>query len=86
MFVPLSLHSNYSLLAGATAVEELVRAAANFGYETLALTDTDTLTGAIVFFKYCREKNIRPIIGAELTTDAGTLTLLAADATGYAHL
>src|SRR5690242_13543106 len=84
--VSLSLHSNYSLLSGANAVEELVRAAQTFGYDTVALTDTDNLYGAIVFFKYCREKKIRPIIGTELTTDAGTLTLLAADAIGYANI
>lgn len=86
MFVPLSLHSNYSLLSGATAVDDLVRAAQAFGYESVALTDVDNLYGAIVFFKYCREKKIRPITGTELTTDAGTLTLLAADAHGYANI
>ncbi len=80
------LHSNYSLLAGTAPVEELVRAAAKFGYARAALTDTDNLYGAVAFAKACREKKITPIVGAELTTTLGIATLLAKDDEGYANL
>lgn len=93
MYVELHLHTNYSLLDGASHPEELIRHAAALGYDTLAVTDHDNLFGAMVFARACNDVHIRPITGIELTVaeDPGNgpryhLTLLAATREGYANL
>ena len=85
-FVHLHVHSTFSLLDGAIPPEELPHLAAELGFEAVALTDHDALTGAVRFSKACKAAGIKPIYGAELTTTTGHITVLAKDATGYANL
>jgi error-prone DNA polymerase len=86
-FVHLHCHSTWSLLDGATPAEDLPHLAASAGYEAVAITDHDALTGAVRFSKACREAGIKPIYGAELTLTGGHhVTLVARDRTGYANL
>lgn len=85
--VPLHVHSNFSLLRGASTVEDLVSRAATLGYSAIALTDRDALYGAPRLIKACAAHGLRPIVGAEITLESNThLTLLAEDQTGYANL
>jgi DNA polymerase-3 subunit alpha len=97
-FVPLHVHSHYSLLDGACRIEELVAAAAEQGIPALALTDSGNLFGAVEFYKKAKEHGIKPIIGCEVyVTDqphtikersnaAHDLVLLCRNPTGYANL
>ena len=90
-FVHLHAHSYYSLLDGCAAPAEVAQAAARAGMPALALTDHDALYGAIEFYDACREAGIQPILGMELSLDAGSagpdsLVLLAQDLEGYANL
>ena len=48
-YVELHLHSNYSLLEGASSLDELVATAVAQGHRALALTDHDGLFGAMEF-------------------------------------
>ncbi len=66
-YAELHLHTCYSLLEGASTPKELIKQAAGFGYDTLAITDRNNLYGAMVFARGCRDAGIRPIIGVELT-------------------
>ena len=66
-FVHLRVHSNFSMLAGTRAVEDLVRAAAAAGMPALALTDTDGMYAVVPFARACDEAGIQPIHGVELT-------------------
>ena len=66
-YVELHCHSAYSFLDGASAPEELARAAAELGYPALALTDHDGVWGAMEFAEACKAFGVRPIVGAELT-------------------
>ena len=50
-FVHLNLHSGYSLLRGAGRIGEIVNYAGEMGLETLALTDTNGLYGAVEFYR-----------------------------------
>ena len=85
--VPLHVHSNFSLLRGASTVEDLVAHAAALGYRAIALTDRDALYGTLRLSKACQERGLRPVIGCELTLDSRDhLTLLAENQTGYANL
>src|SRR5918992_4004007 len=66
-FVHLHCHSTWSLLDGAIPAESLPDAAAALGYDAVALTDHDALTGAVRFASACRAAGVKPIYGAELT-------------------
>src|SRR5688500_6137893 len=86
-FVHLHCHTTWSLRDGAIPAESLPHAAAALGYEAVAMTDHDSLTGAVRFQRGCREAGVKPIFGAELTlADRGHVTLIARDATGYGNL
>ncbi|MGH2703245.1 MAG: DNA polymerase III subunit alpha, partial [Actinomycetota bacterium] len=73
-FVHLHCHSNWSLLDGAITAEELPRLAALQGYEAVALTDHDSLLGAVRFTRAAREAGVKPIYGAELTIEPEPLS------------
>ncbi len=93
-YVELHLHSCYSLLNGASHVEEIAEAAYQLGYRALALTDTNGFYGSMEFAQECRLRNIRPITGVELSVaerddpeaPRSHLTLLAENREGYANL
>ena len=70
-FTHLHVHSNFSLLDGAAPLRELVQAAKAAGMEAVALTDHDSLAGAVRFFQAAQEAGIKPIIGVEFTVTAG---------------
>ena len=87
MYVELHCHSAYSFLDGASLPEELVAAALELGYETLALTDHDGVWGSMEFAQAARGLGLRAIHGAELSLDDGRhLTLLVAEEHGWRSL
>ena len=66
---------------------EIVEFARSISLSALALTDTNALYGAVEFASACREADIRPIIGAELSVEGGnSIILLAQNREGYANL
>ena len=100
-FVHLHLHTEFSLLDGASRVSEIVRAAARDGQPAIAITDHGVLYGAIDFYSEAKFSGIKPIIGMEAYVarnsrfDRGRgedwhrynhMTLLATDNTGYKNL
>jgi error-prone DNA polymerase len=86
-FVHLHCHTVWSLLDGALPAEALAHVAAEWGYDAVAMTDHDSLTGAVRFAKACRDAGIKPIFGAELSLAGGEhITAIARDRTGYANL
>lgn len=99
-YVPLHLHTEYSLLDGSIKIDELVEQAASFKMPAIAITDHGNLFGAIEFYKKVSKSGIKPIIGCEVyvapasrTERKGSasensfhLILLAKDNTGYRNL
>ncbi|MFB3915635.1 MAG: DNA polymerase III subunit alpha [Terriglobales bacterium] len=65
-FVHLHLHSEYSLLDGASDLEKLVARAKHLGMPALAITDHGNIFGAVHFFNYAQKAGIKPILGCEL--------------------
>lgn len=61
----LNAHSFYSLRYGTIPVEQLVSNAASQGFESMCLTDINNTTGCLDFVRICRDKGIKPILGAE---------------------
>lgn len=73
-FVHLHVHSEYSLLDGASRIPKLVARAKELRMPALALTDHGTMYGTIDFYRACRRERIKPIIGIETYLAARRMT------------
>lgn len=69
-FAHLHVASGYSARYGAAHPEQLARRAAERGMGTLALTDRDTVTGAVRFARACAKEGVRPLFGVDLAVAA----------------
>lgn len=93
-FVHLHVHSEYSLLDSPVRIDKLVELAAVLDMPALALTDHNSLAGAIQFYQAARTAGVKPVIGCELSVGSVSgsgngsyhLTLLARDLNGYHSL
>ncbi len=86
-FVHLHTHSVWSLLDGTIPAESLPHAARFLGFDAIAMTDHDSLTGAVRFARGCQEAGVKPIYGAELTLEDGShVTAIAQNQIGYGNL
>ena len=99
-FVHLHVHSEFSLLDGASRVKELPVRAKELGMDAIAITDHGVMFGAIDFYKACKANDVKPIIGCEVYVaprtrfdkEAGIdnkynhLILLAKNNNGYKNL
>ena len=101
-FVHLHVHSEYSLLDGASRLEDLVIKAENNKMHAFALTDHGNMYGSLKFYSLAKEHNIKPLIGCEvyITDDMNKqvrsnansefhlshLILIAKDFSGYKNL
>jgi DNA polymerase-3 subunit alpha len=65
-FVPLHLHTEYSLLDGAIKIDELINEAVHYNMPAVAITDHGNLFGALDFYKKASKAGIKPIIGCEV--------------------
>ena len=96
-FAGLHIHTDYSLLDGASQVPQLVAKAIELEMPAIALTDHGVMYGAIDLIKTCRGKSIKPIIGNEMYVINGPLgttqkvrkyhqVVLAKNTQGYKNL
>ena len=91
-YVELHCHSAFSFLDGASLPDEIIPAALELGYEAVALTDHNTVSGSMEFAVSARALGLRPIHGAEIdlapgdAPDGRHLTLLVEDAVGWSNL
>ena len=65
-FVHLHLHTEYSLLDGATRISSIADKALSLGQDAVAITDHGVMYGAVEFYMALKEKGIKPIIGCEV--------------------
>ena len=96
-FVGLHIHSDYSLLDGASQLPQLVDRAVELGMPAIALTDHGVMYGAIELIKVCRKRGVKPIIGNEMYVINGDIevkkryrryhqVVLAKNTQGYKNL
>lgn len=70
-FVHLHVHTEYSLLDGASRLEEVVRQTKELGMDSLAITDHGAMYGIVPFYQLCKKYGIKPIIGCEMYITSG---------------
>ena len=99
-FVHLHLHTEYSLLDGATRISTIADKAASDGQRAVAITDHGVMYGAVEFYNSMKAKGIKPIIGCEvyvaprgrflkegkIDNSGHHLILLCKNETGYKNL
>lgn len=98
-FVPLHLHSEFSLLDGAIKLKDLCNFAKENNMPAVAITDHGVMYGALDLYLEAKEAGIKPIIGCEFYVHNGDITerdpnnnpryhliLLAKNNTGYMNL
>lgn len=98
-YVPLHLHSEYSLLDGAIRLKDLCAFAKQNDMPAVAMTDHGVMYGAIDFYKTAKDMGVKPLIGCEFYVYPGELSeknssktmlnhlvLIAKDKKGYANL
>ncbi len=96
-FVHLHLHTEFSLLDGATRIKKMVKVCKEYGMPAVAMTDHGNMYGAIAFYDACNKVGIKPIIGCEFyvcddhknkngRSKYSHLVLLAKNETGYINL
>lgn len=90
-FVHLRLHTEYSISDGILHVKDAINLAAKNEMFALAITDLHNIFALVKFYKTCRDKGIKPIIGAELNIEASDesvykVVMLAKNVAGYRDL
>ena len=99
-FVHLHVHSEYSMLDGATRIRDAVEAVVGDGQPGIGLTDHGVLYGAVDFYKAVTAAGLKPVLGVEAYVTPGSrfdrpsradnvryhMTLLAESQTGYENL
>jgi len=65
MWIPLHVHSQYSILDAAASIYDIAERAAAYGMPAVALTDHGNMYGAIDFYKACKDVKVKPILGCE---------------------
>ena len=65
-FAHLHVHTEYSMLDGASRLDELVAKAASDGMPALSITDHGNMYGVLDFYRSCKKHDVKPIIGCEL--------------------
>jgi len=71
-FVHLHLHTEYSLLDGASRPEELAKRVAALGMPACAITDHGNMFGAVEFYNAMKDVGVKPIIGCEMYVAYGS--------------
>src|SRR5262249_26752952 len=64
-FVHLHLHTEYSMLDGASRIGEVVAAAAADGQPAVGITDHGNMYGALELYKAARAAGVKPVLGME---------------------
>lgn len=98
-FTHLHVHTEYSLLDGFSPIEKLLDKVEELKMKAIAITDHGSMFGTVKFYKECKKRNIKPIIGCEIYTTNkdhkiknpenkfyNHLVLLAKNQKGYSNL
>lgn len=72
-FVHLHVHTEYSMLDGASLLDGLFTRTSELGMPAIAMTDHGNLHGAYDFYSKAKKHGIKPIIGIEAYVTPGTM-------------
>jgi DNA polymerase III subunit alpha len=70
--VHLHVHTEYSMLDGASRIDELTDKVAADGQPAVAITDHGVLFGLVPFYRAAKDRGLTPILGSELYQAVGS--------------
>ncbi len=100
-FVHLHVHTDYSLLDGASSYKKMIARAKAMGQKAIAITDHGNMFGALRFYRECKDQGMNPLVGCEFYVAPGSrgerggsehntkyyhLVLIAKNEEGYRNL
>ncbi len=85
-YVPLHVHTEYSLLDGASRISDLLALAKENDMPAVAMTDHGVMYGAIEFYKKAKQAGVKPIIGCEFYVHDNDLSHKDSNANPLYHL
>lgn len=98
-YVPLHLHTEYSLLDGAIRIGDLLKFCKENNFPAVAVTDHGVMYGDMELYELARNEGVKPIMGCEFYVHDGDITehdknnnpcyhlvLLAKNNEGYANI
>ncbi len=71
-FAHLHVHTEYSMLDGASRIGELMRHVHEDGQPAVAITDHGVLFGLVDFYRAAQREGVKPILGSELYQAVGS--------------
>lgn len=84
-YVPLYIKTHNSLLTSLIKIDELIKCAKEYGFDTLTITDNN-MYGVMEFYQKCLNNNIKPIVGLEINVDNNIIILYCMSFKGYQNL
>ena len=98
-YVPLHLHTEYSLLDGAIRIGELLSFCKENNFPAVAITDHGVMYGDMELYELARDSGVKPLMGCEFYVHDGDITehdknnnpcyhlvLIAKNNTGYQNI
>ena len=83
-WTPLNVKTHFSLQRGFSKPDKLAKKCKEFGYKACAITDINTISGAVTFYEECKKNDIKPIMGCTLEFDNGKKkTVIAKNKAGW---
>ena len=65
-YIPLHVHSHYSLMDGLSKPSQIADRCSKIGVRSCAITDHGTISGTVQFYQAMKSKGIKPILGCEI--------------------
>ena len=65
-YIPLHVHTHYSLLDGLSKPTDIVKRCQNIGVSSCAITDHGSISGTVQFYSELKKNGMKPILGCEL--------------------
>lgn len=74
-YVPLHLHTEYSLLDGAIRIGELLKFCKENNFPAVAVTDHGVMYGDMELYELARDMGVKPLMGCEFYVHDGDITV-----------
>lgn len=84
-YVPLYIKTHNTLLSSMIKIDALIKKAKEYSIDALTITD-ENMYGCMDFYKLCKDNNIKPIVGLEVSINSLKFVMYAKNEEGYKNL
>ena len=84
-YVPLYIKTDNSLQQSMIKIDALIKKAKKYNITALTITDNN-MYGVMDFYKLCKENDIKPVVGLEITYNDNIVVLYCINYQGYKNL